>query len=153
MVHHATPGTLHMDLTLSAAAKALGKSKSTLSRAIKRGQVSARQDQNGVYHIDAAELVRVYGWNGDAAPQWSTTPPPEVPLERPPEGTRVALLEMRVEMLQALLDREREATAELRQVLSLLPLQTRSQEAVPVVPTAPEPPKVSKGFLARLLGR
>ena len=135
-----------MDLTLSAAAKALGKSKSTLSRAIKRGQVSAHQDENGVYHIDAAELARVYDWNGSDAPHRSVTQPLDAPLERPSEETRVAVLEERVEKLQALLDREREATAELRQVLALLPLQTKVE-----APTlAPEPKP--RGFLTRLLG-
>lgn len=141
-----------MYLTLSAAAKALGKSKSTLSRSIKRGQLSARQDENGVYHIDAAELARVYGWNGDEAPQRSAAQPPDAPPERLVEETRVAVLEMRVEMLTALLDREREATAELRQVLALLPLQAQAQEASPVAATAAETPKETRRFLARLLG-
>lgn len=47
-------------LTLRQAAELTGKSKSTLSRAIKRGQLSASRDGNGVYAIDPAELARAY---------------------------------------------------------------------------------------------
>jgi hypothetical protein len=48
-------------LTLGAAAKLAGVSKSTLSRAIKAGRMSAagRRDDGG-YEIDAAELCRVF---------------------------------------------------------------------------------------------
>jgi hypothetical protein len=48
-------------LTLGAAAKMAGVSKSTLSRAIKAGRMSAagRRDDGG-YEIDAAELCRVF---------------------------------------------------------------------------------------------
>ncbi len=137
-----------MDLTLSAAAKALGKSKSTLSRVIKSGRVTARQDDAGVYHIDASELARVFGWNPDDAPQRRTEGPPEVPQERPSVPSaeaEVAVLRVKVEMLTALLDREREATTELRQLLMVLPHQVKAE--------APAPAPGAKGFLARLLGR
>ncbi len=140
-----------MDLTLSAAAKATGKSKSTLSRAIHSGKLSARRDDDGVFHIDGAELGRVFGWNPDDAPQGRTVGTLEAVQERPAvpsSETEVAVLRVKVEMLTALLEREREATGELRQLLALLPNQPKG-EAPPAVASAPPP----RGFLARLLGR
>ena len=49
-----------MPYTLGQAAKATGKSKSTLQVAIKKGRVSATQAESGQYQIDPAELHRVY---------------------------------------------------------------------------------------------
>jgi hypothetical protein len=49
-----------MVYTLGEAAKATGKSKATISKAIKNGRVSASKGENGVYRIDPSELHRVY---------------------------------------------------------------------------------------------
>ena len=49
-----------MVYTLGEAAKATGKSKSTISKAIKNGRISALKGSNGVYSIDPSELHRVY---------------------------------------------------------------------------------------------
>lgn len=49
-----------MVYTLGEAAKATGKSKATISKAIKSGRVSARKDESGTFHIDPSELHRVY---------------------------------------------------------------------------------------------
>jgi hypothetical protein len=49
-----------MKYTLGTAAKATGKSKSTLSRDIKSGRISAIRGDNGSFDIDPAELHRVY---------------------------------------------------------------------------------------------
>lgn len=49
-----------MAYTLGEAAKATGKSKATISKAIKSGRVSARKDETGTFHIDPSELHRVY---------------------------------------------------------------------------------------------
>lgn len=46
--------------TLGSAARAAGVSKSTINRAIKRGTISARSKEGGVYEIDPAELHRVF---------------------------------------------------------------------------------------------
>jgi excisionase family DNA binding protein len=47
-------------LTLGQAAKLAGVGKSTLSRAIKSGRLSASRQTDGSYSIDPAELERVY---------------------------------------------------------------------------------------------
>lgn len=49
-----------MMLTLRRAAELTGKSKSTLTRAIKAGRLSASRDAEGIYVIDPAELARAY---------------------------------------------------------------------------------------------
>jgi hypothetical protein len=49
-----------MVYTLGEAARATGKSKATISKAIKSGRVSARKDETGTFHIDPSELHRVY---------------------------------------------------------------------------------------------
>ena len=49
-----------MKYTLGEAAKASGKSKSTISKAIKNGTISANRLSNGRFEIDASELFRVF---------------------------------------------------------------------------------------------
>lgn len=46
--------------TLGEAAKATGKSKATISKAIKSGRISASKDETGTFRIDPSELHRVY---------------------------------------------------------------------------------------------
>lgn len=49
-----------MVYTLGEAAKAVGKSKATISKAIKSGRISAEKQPNGSYRIEPVELHRVY---------------------------------------------------------------------------------------------
>lgn len=49
-----------MSYTLGEAAKATGKNKSTINRAIKAGRISAERQDDGSYRIDPAELHRVF---------------------------------------------------------------------------------------------
>ena len=49
-----------MFYTLGQAAKATGKNRTTIYRAIKNGKISATQNAHGEYDIDPAELHRVY---------------------------------------------------------------------------------------------
>lgn len=46
--------------TIGTAAKATGKSKSTISRDIEKGKISAMKNDDGSYSIDPSELHRVY---------------------------------------------------------------------------------------------
>ena len=50
--------------TLGQAAKEIGCSKATLSRAIKNGKLSAKKNDDDTYAIDAAELMRWVDSNG-----------------------------------------------------------------------------------------
>ena len=47
-------------LTLGEASKLVGKSKPTISKAVKDGKISG-QKVNGVFQIEKSELIRVYG--------------------------------------------------------------------------------------------
>ena len=49
-----------MSYTLNEAAKATGKSKTTIHRALKSGKISASKLNNGSYSIEASELHRVF---------------------------------------------------------------------------------------------
>jgi predicted site-specific integrase-resolvase len=61
-----------MAYTLGEAAKATGISKAGLSRAIKRGAISAERQENGSYKIDPAELHRVYPPVAEIQPKEAT---------------------------------------------------------------------------------
>ncbi len=49
-----------MKYTIGTAAKATGKAKSTISRDVKEGTISAEKNEDGSFSIDASELIRVY---------------------------------------------------------------------------------------------
>ncbi|MFV0644704.1 MAG: DNA-binding protein [Sphingomonadaceae bacterium] len=49
-----------MKYSLSEAAHATGKNKTTIQRAIKSGKISARKGDSGSYEIDPSELHRVF---------------------------------------------------------------------------------------------
>jgi hypothetical protein len=54
-------------LTLGQAARATGKAKVTLARAIKSGRLSAGRGDDGSYVIDPSELARVYPLTSEPA--------------------------------------------------------------------------------------
>ena len=58
-----------MGYTLGQAARAVGRSKTTLNRAIKSGKLSAIRGEDGSYTIDPAELHRAYPLTGFADPE------------------------------------------------------------------------------------
>ena len=89
--------------TLGTAARHVGKSKPTISKAIKDGKLSAKK-VNGVYQIDPSELSRVYP---NTPPSEALTGPQRaistsVPLALSEQ--RNAHLEAAVEELKARLD-------------------------------------------------
>lgn len=88
-----------MQLSLSAAAKEVGRSKSTLSRAVSSGRMSATRCEDGSYRIDPAELYRVFPLPVPQPAASNTTQP-----DSDPTGT----LRMQLEMLKGERDRERD---------------------------------------------
>lgn len=88
-----------MQLSLSAAAKEVDRSKSTLSRAIKDGRMSATRCENGSYQIDPAELYRVFPL---PVPQPASSNTAQ-PGSDPPETLR-----MQLETVERERNRERE---------------------------------------------
>lgn len=101
MTRHATPS----ELSLSQAAKASGKSKSTINRSIKNGKLSATRHDDGTYSIAASELFRVFPAGTLSGSIWSEPDP----LKEPDTATAI-----RIEALEAALEREREVNEDLR---------------------------------------
>lgn len=89
-----------MPYTLGQAAKATGKSKSTIQASIKKGRISASQDDFGQYQIDPAELHRVY--------------PPLRPTEPQSEQDRTARTAEYLAEIKSLQDRL-QAVSELKE--------------------------------------
>lgn len=93
-------------LSLGQAAKQVGKSKSTITRAIRSGKLSAQRQNDNSYKIDPAELFRVWPATG-AQPHEDATP-------KTPQGDVTASMQSRIEMLEALLEREKDAAGDLK---------------------------------------
>jgi ArsR family metal-binding transcriptional regulator len=97
-----------MRYTLGQAAKATGKSKTTIQRAVAKGLVSAEKGQNGEYRIDPAELHRIFPLKNSG-----TVPENAIWNETRPLGDS-AELTARIKGLEEMLVREREALDEVR---------------------------------------
>jgi hypothetical protein len=104
-------------LSMGEAARLCGLSKSTLSRAVKDGRVSATRRDDGSYEIDPSELTRVY----TIRPETLANPQQTVPVKHhttAPEPDDVALqlarLEGEIGGLKGLLETERRHSEELR---------------------------------------
>ncbi len=142
-----------MELSLGAAAKMAGMNKTTLSRHIKAGRVSARRADDGSYAIDASEFARAYGLRldetGSQVDQCIATRPLGDPSATSSALGDALMAELRAQLAQAhdtvadLRSRLDASEARLDRVLLSLP----APGATP--PSAPH--RVS--FLARLLGR
>lgn len=143
-------------LTLSQAAKATSKSKSTLDRAIKSGRLSATRNENGTFSIDPSELARVFPLN---APERSKSAQQERVEER--YGTdnsgKIAMLEQLLEREREALSREREVSEDLKedrdrwraQATGLLSdLRTAQEQTAPAI-SPKTPPKT---FWKRIFG-
>ena len=112
-------------LTLGQAARLTGLGKTTITRAIKAGRLSATRRDDGSYEIDPAELHRVYSIQletPETVAQSSHVVRDATPQERPRDGggdpevtVRLAALEAEVQGLKALLDEVRASREELRQ--------------------------------------
>lgn len=88
-----------MRYTLGTAAKATGKAKSTILRAIKSGTISASRSHDGSYEIEPSELHRVFPPNSAQ---------PELSNDEQPHDEHIATLRLRLEILETERQRERE---------------------------------------------
>lgn len=103
------------NLSLRQAAEHVGKSKSTIFRAIQSGRLSARKTDDGEFAIDPAELFRVYPpVKAVVAPAHSAQQ--SVGHDATPVETavKIAELETEVRLLRELLDEVRANRDELR---------------------------------------
>ena len=129
-------------LTLGQAAKRVGKSKSTLTRAIQNGKLSAQRQHDNSYGIDPAELFRV--WPATGAQQ-SEDAPHETPEAT--QGDTAAVLQVKVEMLEAQVERERDTVEDLRRRLD------RAEERVFALSAPQATSETPKGLWKLLFGR
>jgi excisionase family DNA binding protein len=129
-----------MVYTLGEAAKATGKSKATISKAIKSGRISALKDETGTFRIDPSELQRVY--------------PISVYGEQKetPENTHVnADSIITIRELQARLEAANERLSDKETVISdLREDRDRWRQQATALLTDQRP---TKGLMARLFGR
>lgn len=105
-----------MILTLRQAAELTGKSKSTLTRAIKSGRLSASRDREGMYAIDPAELARAYPFV--ERPDAQHDAHHGAPRNRETELDDAAILRLRLSLLVDERDRERAAAEREREQLA-----------------------------------
>ena len=123
-----------MSYTLNQAARATGKSKSTISTAIKNGRISAIKREDGSWSIEPAELHRIYPPLSDE--QDKRTPKSEDTnteniirireLEAKLEGSNqhIKLLEVQTDDLRKRLDQESEERRRLTHILNPPPPAT-----------------------------
>ena len=99
-----------MSYTLNEAAKAVGKSKTTIHRAIKSGKISASKLDSGAYAIDPSELHRAFQIGTTERTNRNDTEQYE---------TAIGTADIRLEMLEKERERERqqleETIADLRE--------------------------------------
>ena len=99
-----------MSYTLNEAAKAVGKSKTTIHRAIKSGKISASKLDSGAYAIDPSELHRAFHVG---------TPERTIRDDKEQAVTTSGTAHIQLEMLEKERDRERqqleETIADLRE--------------------------------------
>jgi len=136
-----------MSWSITRAARETGLSKSTVSRAIKSGKISASRGEDGAYHIEPAELFRVYPKRVAQPPSDAADDAPRNPHEEPPAtlSRNEEILQVKVAMLEEMLGRERETVADLRKRLDtatdrVLALGQPTQPASDVPNDAPRNP-------------
>jgi hypothetical protein len=100
--------------SLAQAAKAVGKSKPTLARAIKAGRLSATRGEDGSYAIDPSELARVYPFARNSTGTMKQLVPPNG------ADTYPAMSPGEIVALQRLLDDREETIRDLRRRLDSL---------------------------------
>ena len=119
-----------MRYTLGQAAKATGKAKTTIQRAIKKGQISAQKSDSGAYSIDPAELHRVFPTvSGDTPAEQSQ----RNDAQHPAEHLENAVLKAENEQLRQQVEDLREQREDLREQRD-----SWRQQATALLP-APEP--------------
>ena len=129
-----------MAYTLGEAARATGKSKATISKAIKSGRISAQKDETGTFHIDPSELHRVY-------PPTVYSEQKETP-ENTPDKTNI---DGTIRELQARLEAAHERLSDKESVLAdLREDRDRWRQQATALLADQRPPR---SLIARLLGR
>lgn len=139
-------------LTTHQAAEAVGKSRSTIWRDIKRGRLSAERTDGGDFQVDVSELERVYGalkppdTSHDGAPR-----PPATSNETSSLQVENALLRERVSALE---QDKRDLRGERDRLLGLLEQQAEQVRLLTDQRVQKEPARTPLSvIIRRWLGR
>lgn len=128
-----------MVYTLGEAARATGKSKATISKAIKSGRVSAIKDETGTFQIDPSELHRVYPLTVSSEHK-----------ETPANTLKKTDIDGTIRELQARLEAAHERLSDKETVIAdLREDRDRWRQQATALLTDQRP----KGFFSKLLGR
>ena len=130
--------------TLNQAAKEAGKSKGTISKAIKAGKLSATRTDSGSFSIDPAELFRVF-------PRTSTEPQEAVQEPRNDVSGGVGADTVKLAVSEAENVLLREQIADLKQRLEASEDERRQAQAK--VSGLLERAAGQRSFLQRLFGK
>jgi hypothetical protein len=131
-----------MSYTLGDAAKAVGKSKTTLHRAIKSGRISALKSEDGSYSIDPSELHRVF-------PPVTAVTPPDVFQRNDTEHQSNTLETLRIQLELQEKERERERALLQETIADLREDRDKWRQQATALLEDHRP----KGFFKRLFGR
>ena len=131
-----------MSYTLGDAAKAVGKSKTTLHRAIKSGRISAIKSEDGSYSIDPSELHRVF-------PPVTEVTPTGTFLRNDAEHQSNTLETLRIQLELQEKERERERNLLQETITDLREDRDKWRQQATALLEDHRP----KGFFKRLLGR
>ena len=134
--------------SLSEAAKATGKSKSTILRAVKSGKLSARRDENGQYQVEPSELHRVYPVAAGDAVQVTRHDAPRNGGEPPHDAAEIDILKVKLEAAEQMATERQRTIEDLRDRLDKEGEERRKLTAMLTDQRTP-----SKGFWARLTRR
>lgn len=137
-----------MALSIGEAAKAVAVSKSTLSRAIKGGRISAEKQPDGSYSIDPAELFRVY------PPPTTATVAQKIDTSRNglKKHNATMVLDAQLEVVREQLRDRDETIADLRRRLDQSEGERREAQARIVGLLSDQRPAPQTGFWARVFG-
>ena len=147
-----------MAYTLGEAAKASGKSKATISKAIKSGRLSAIRQDTGIFRIEAAELYRVYpktvDGNQDRTPQTVAQTPENTPSVRELQARLEAAQERLTDRDAVIADLREDRDRWRQQATALLADQRPILQPITEPGPQPNQPVVQppKGFWKRLFG-
>ena len=93
-----------MSYTLGEAAIACGKSKSTLSKAIKSGKISAFKNDHGAFEIEPSELFRLYPPTPPTIEQNTIETVGVEQKETPKNTNNIEMLEAKLQMANERID-------------------------------------------------
>ena len=137
-----------MGLTIGEAAQQTGKSKSTLSRAIKQGKISAARNDDNSFSIAESELFRVYKrvWNATVeTAKKSPNDEDATPNATPEKDIEIATLKAELHAAREKIDDLKQMADEIREDRDSWRQQANRLLA------APAQTEQKKGFWQRVL--